>query len=86
MNANIRVIGGAVGTAAVTSVVTAHATATGLPVEGGYVGGFLLVAIFALVATAAAALVPRRSAAITEPTDASPEPRHEVEVEFLDAA
>ena len=86
MNANIRVIGGAVGTAAVTSVVTAHATATGLPVEGGYIGGFLLVAVFALIATGAALLVPRRSVAADRATDAPAEPRHEVEVEFLDAA
>ncbi|MFC4244045.1 MFS transporter [Gryllotalpicola reticulitermitis] len=86
MNANIRVIGGAIGTAAITSVVTAHVTSSGLPLERGYVGGFVLMAVFALLAAGAAVLVPRRSAA-AEVTDASTDaPETTEQIEFLDAA
>lgn len=86
MNANIRVIGGAIGTAALTSIVTAHVGPGRLPAEGGYVVGFALLAAFAVVAAAVALLVPRRAQAPVEATDVTPEPRHELEVEFLDAA
>jgi MFS family permease len=88
MNANIRVIGGALGTAAVTGVVTGHVAVTGLPLERGYAIGFLVIAAFAAIAALGALLVPRvRRAEVAplEPTDASPT-RYEVEVEFDTAA
>lgn len=84
MNANIRVIGGAIGTAVVTSVVTAHVSRLGLPVERGYVVGFALMAAFAVIAMAVAFLVPRSAAvddAVADAAAEAPEP-----VEFLDAA
>jgi MFS family permease len=73
MNANIRTIGGAIGTALVTTLVTAHLSATtSLPLESGYIGGFVLLAVFAAVATGVALLVPRvrRGAAADADVDA----------------
>ncbi|MDT9592148.1 MFS transporter [Nocardioides zeae] len=58
MNANLRTIGGSVGTAVVSSVVTARTTADGLPVEGGYVAGFLVLAVALVAAAVVARLVP----------------------------
>ena len=45
MNANIRTIGGAVGTAVLASVVTAELLPSGLPQESGYTTAFLLAAV-----------------------------------------
>jgi MFS family permease len=60
MNANIRTIGGCIGTAAMTSVVTATAHGGSLPTSAGYTNGFLLLSITTLGAAAAALLVPSR--------------------------
>ncbi|MGY1770046.1 MFS transporter [Blastococcus sp. SYSU D00813] len=59
MNANIRTVGGAIGSALMSTVVTAHAGPGGLPAEGGYTTGFLLLAGASLVAAGAVLLVPR---------------------------
>ncbi|WP_086789028.1 MFS transporter, partial [Crossiella equi] len=54
MNLNVRTIGGAVGAAVMTSVVTAQVGPAGLPLESGYTTGFAVFAgIGALAATAA---------------------------------
>jgi EmrB/QacA subfamily drug resistance transporter len=58
MNANIRTIGGAVGSAAMATVVTAHAGAGGLPEESGYITGFLLLGSALLASGLAALLIP----------------------------
>jgi EmrB/QacA subfamily drug resistance transporter len=58
MNANIRNIGGAIGTAVVSSVVTSGLQADGLPREAGFTHGFELLAVFALVAVGIALAVP----------------------------
>ncbi|MGY1747568.1 MFS transporter [Blastococcus sp. SYSU D00695] len=59
MNANIRTVGGAVGTALLASVVTADLQpATGLPAESGYTTAFLLAAGSLLLAGLAGLLVP----------------------------
>ncbi|WP_222268114.1 MFS transporter [Modestobacter marinus] len=58
MNANIRTVGGAIGAAVTASVITAHAGPTGLPTEGGYVLGFLVLAAAMLLAALAALLIP----------------------------
>ncbi|MFD0784927.1 MFS transporter, partial [Micromonospora azadirachtae] len=50
MNANIRTIGGAIGAAVVSSVITAHPQASGLPREAGFTTGFLLLTAIALAA------------------------------------
>jgi MFS family permease len=60
MNANIRNIGGSIGTAVVSVVVTAHPQAGGLPRESGFTHGFLLLAVTSAATVAVALLVPSR--------------------------
>ncbi len=55
MNTNIRNIGGAIGTA----IVTSSATADGLPTAAGYTGGFLFLSVTAAIAVVLSLLVPR---------------------------
>jgi MFS family permease len=58
MNANIRTVGGALGSAVIASVVTANARPDGLPVESGYTHGFAVLVITSGLAALVAALVP----------------------------
>ncbi|MFE6820967.1 MFS transporter [Streptomyces sp. NPDC057690] len=58
MNANIRTIGGALGTALVTTVVTNNMRSDGYPDASGYTHGFLLLAITSALATGVALRVP----------------------------
>jgi hypothetical protein len=70
MNTNIRTIGASIGTAIVSSIVTSHLTATGLPAESGYTESFLILAAVALAAIGVALLVPtarRRAETPTQP-------------------
>ncbi|MFE2723634.1 MFS transporter [Kitasatospora sp. NPDC059327] len=60
MNANIRTIGGSIGAALMTSLVTGHLQPSGLPYAAGYTDGFTLLAVFCLAAALAALLVPAR--------------------------
>jgi EmrB/QacA subfamily drug resistance transporter len=69
MNANIRTIGGSIGAAVMSSIVTAGATADGVPKESGYTAGFAVLAAAALLATAAAVLVPVLRAPVEAPGD-----------------
>jgi len=59
MNANIRTIGGSIGAAVMSSIVTAGVRAGELPRESGYTHGFLLLTIACVAAIGAATLVPR---------------------------
>jgi len=66
MNANIRTIGGSIGTAVMASIITSGATADGLPKDSGYTNAFWFLAAASAVALAAALLIPatrRRAAA-----------------------
>jgi EmrB/QacA subfamily drug resistance transporter len=63
MNANIRNIGGSIGTAVVSVVITGHPQAGGLPRESGFTHGFLLLALTSAATVAVALLVPSRRAA-----------------------
>ena len=58
MNANIRTIGGSIGSAVMAGVVTARTGPGGLPAESGYTIGFGVLAFFLLLATVAATRVP----------------------------
>jgi MFS family permease len=58
MNANIRTIGGSIGSAVMAGVVTARIGPGGFPAEGGYVFGFALLAGGMVLAAAAAAAMP----------------------------
>jgi len=68
MNANIRSIGGAVGSAVMAVIVTAVVGAHGLPRESGYTRGFLFLGLASLLAAATALFIPTtRLRAATEP-------------------
>jgi EmrB/QacA subfamily drug resistance transporter len=60
MNANIRTIGGSLGAAVMSSIVTASAHHGGLPQESGYTHGFELLTVAAVAAALAATLVPSK--------------------------
>lgn len=67
MNANIRTIGGGIGSAVMGSIVTASiVSGTGLPSEAGYTIGFAALAGAFLVAALAALTIPTRSEADLE--------------------
>lgn len=58
MNANIRTIGGAVGAAVMSTIVTSKNGSDGLPLESGYTHGFVMLAVTMLVASVAGLLIP----------------------------
>lgn len=66
MNTNIRTIGGSIGLAIMTTLVTASPLASGYPREHGYVVGFLFLTAAATVAAIVSLAVPagRRAAAV----------------------
>ncbi len=61
MNANIRTIGGSIGSAVMSTIVTSRTGAGGLPAESGYTNGFVLLAAMMLVAALAGLLIPSTS-------------------------
>ncbi|MEU6369665.1 MFS transporter [Streptomyces sp. NPDC046931] len=63
MNANIRTIGGSLGAAVTSVLVTGRLQPSGLPYASGYTHGFGLLALLCLTAALAALLVPARRAA-----------------------
>jgi len=58
MNANIRTIGGAVGSALMSSIVTGYVLSNGMPGETGYTVGFAVLAVALLGAAGAAMFIP----------------------------
>lgn len=58
MNANIRTIGGSIGTAVMAAIVTFHPQPGGIPREAGFTYGFAALAVGMLVAALAALLIP----------------------------
>jgi MFS family permease len=73
MNANIRTIGGSIGSAVMASIVTSQLAPTGLPRESGYTTGFAVMALGLLVAALAGFLIPsaqRLRQATSEPEHA----------------
>jgi hypothetical protein len=73
MNANIRTIGGSIGSAVMASIVTSHLARAGLPKEAGYTTGFAVMAGGLLVAALAGFLIPsarRLRQALSEPEHA----------------
>jgi sugar phosphate permease len=59
MNANIRTIGGAVGAAVMSSIVTSGVRAGHLPLKSGYTHGFFLLIVVSVAAAAAGIVVPK---------------------------
>jgi MFS family permease len=60
MNANIRTVGGSLGAALMSSIVTASAHGGSLPHKSGYTHGFEMLALSAVIGGVAAALVPSK--------------------------
>ena len=58
MNANIRTIGGSIGSAVMASIVTSQLGPTGLPKESGYTTGFAVMAAGLVLAALAGLLIP----------------------------
>ncbi|NHC45824.1 MFS transporter [Motilibacter aurantiacus] len=73
MNANIRTIGGSVGAAVMSGIVTAGASSEGLPAESGYTWGFAALAGAAALAALAALLVPRARRTVSRAEAEHPE-------------
>jgi EmrB/QacA subfamily drug resistance transporter len=61
MNANIRTIGGSIGTAVMASIVTAHFLPSGLPEQIGYTRGFAVLGACFVLAALAGLTIPRVS-------------------------
>ncbi|MBW9214742.1 MFS transporter [Mumia sp. zg.B53] len=77
MNANIRTIGGAVGSAVMATIVTGQLGRGGEPRESSYVAGFLFLSAALLVAALVALLIPKMSRRELEgglDVDREPEP------------
>jgi EmrB/QacA subfamily drug resistance transporter len=74
MNANVRTIGGSIGSALMASIVTARLLPSGLPREAGYTGGFAAMTFALLLAGAAGLLIPvgRRVRGVVDAAAASP--------------
>ncbi len=66
MNANIRTIGGAVGSAVMATIVTGHLGRGGEPKESAYVGGFLFLGAALLVAALVALAIPKATSRARE--------------------
>ena len=58
MNANIRTIGGALGSTIMAAIVTSSLEPSGLPQESGYTNGYLVLAIFGFGAVVAGLILP----------------------------
>ena len=59
MNANIRLIGGSLGTAMMAGIITARSGPGGFPLEAGYRDGFIVLSAAAVIAAGVALLIPR---------------------------
>jgi MFS family permease len=59
MNANIRTIGGSIGSQVCGSIIAATIVGTSLPKESGFVTAFLFLMAISVVAAGAAALIPK---------------------------
>ncbi|MEI8407200.1 MULTISPECIES: MFS transporter [unclassified Kribbella] len=68
MNANIRTIGGSIGTALASSIITGHLQTNGLPTESGFTDTFLLLAAFSAAAVLLALAIPKARRTTTAPT------------------
>ncbi len=82
MNANIRTIGGSIGAAVMSSIVTSSAHDGGLPTNSGYTHGFALLTVCSIAAALSAMLVP---ATIRRRTTASAEDMPHAELGLLAA-
>jgi hypothetical protein len=80
MNANVRTIGGAIGSQIVASIIAGTVVASALPTEHGYELSFIVLAIALAGAGVAAALVPSRA----KRARAAPSDGHEFDTMAVD--
>jgi EmrB/QacA subfamily drug resistance transporter len=73
MNANIRTIGGSIGSAAMASIVTSRLASSGLPLESGYTTGFAVMTGALVLAAVAGLLIPAARRLRQPPGAAEPE-------------
>ncbi|GIH25891.1 MFS transporter [Acrocarpospora phusangensis] len=73
MNANIRTIGGSIGTAVVSSIITRQLQADGLPYESGFSNAFTVITVISAVTVGLALLVPAVRARRTPDAPDAPE-------------
>jgi EmrB/QacA subfamily drug resistance transporter len=73
MNANIRTIGGSIGSAAMASIVTSRLASSGLPLESGYTTGFVVMTGALVLAAVAGLLIPAARRLRPQPDAAGPE-------------
>jgi EmrB/QacA subfamily drug resistance transporter len=59
MNANIRTIGGSIGTVLISTILASHPSAAGYPAESSYTWSFVVLLVTMLAAAAATLAVPR---------------------------
>ncbi|MGB0098893.1 MAG: MFS transporter [Nocardioides sp.] len=78
MNANIRTVGGAIGSAVVASVITTQVQPSGFPVESGYTNGFAVLTVMATAAALVAVFIP----VVRASTHVVPGPQAEAEAEL----
>jgi EmrB/QacA subfamily drug resistance transporter len=78
MNANIRTIGGSIGAAVMSSIVTSTTGIGGLPREAGYTHGFGLLTVATLAAAVSAMLVPSVARAVSGARQAGELPHAEL--------
>jgi MFS family permease len=78
MNANIRTIGGSLGAAVMSSIVTAGTHHGSLPANSGYTHGFLALTIAAAAAAGAAVLVPKLRSGVVATESAETMPHAEL--------
>jgi hypothetical protein len=67
MNANIRTIGGSIGSALMASIVTSRLLPSGLPREAGYTAGFAAMTAGLVLAAAAGLLIPAARRTVRDP-------------------
>jgi nitrate/nitrite transporter NarK len=58
MNANIRTIGGSIGSAVTATIITAGVVKGGYPTNAGYTHGFAVLAVISVCAAFAVTLIP----------------------------
>lgn len=81
MNANIRTVGGAIGSAVLASVVTANTLPSGIPVESGYTHGFTVLVATSLAAAVVAVFIP----VVRARTHLVPGPQADAEAELAES-
>ena len=77
MNANIRTIGGSIGSAVMAGIVTAHVGPGGFPAEAGYTVAFVVLAGGLVVASVAALAIPDIHRTGRSPAPEGAAPLHE---------